>query len=90
MHIGCNGTWGDIGKSRVVSIDSRRLLVDLIVLDMRDFDIYLGMDWLETNYASVDCRGKSVVFQIPNQPEFCFVGNRVNTPPLVISALQAR
>ncbi|XP_028055570.1 uncharacterized protein LOC114259744 [Camellia sinensis] len=79
-----------IYKSRVVSIDDKRLLVDLTVLDMRDFDIILGMDWLATNYASVDYRGKRVVFQIPDQPEFCFVGSRVNTPPLVISALQAR
>ncbi|XP_028094593.1 uncharacterized protein LOC114294660 [Camellia sinensis] len=79
-----------ICKSRVVSIDDRKLLVDLTVLDMRDFDIILGMDWLATNYASVDCRGKRVVFQIPNQPEFCFVGSGVNTPLLVISALQAR
>ncbi|XP_028099027.1 uncharacterized protein LOC114298613 [Camellia sinensis] len=79
-----------ICKSRVVSIDDRKLLVDLTVLDMRDFDIILGMDWLATNYASVDCRGKRVVFQIPNQPKFCFVGSGVNTPLLVISALQAR
>ncbi|KAL7193452.1 hypothetical protein ACSBR2_025128 [Camellia fascicularis] len=67
-----------------------RLLVDLTVLDMRDFDIILGMDWLATSYAFVDCRGKMVVFQIPIQPEFCFVGSGVNTPLLVISALQAR
>ena len=33
-----------ICKSRVVSIDDRRLLVDLTFLDMRDFDIILGMD----------------------------------------------
>ncbi|CAL5342903.1 unnamed protein product [Camellia sinensis] len=81
----CNGTWGDISKSRVVSIDGRRLLVDLTVLDMRDSDINLGMDWLATNYASIDCRGKMVVFQIPDQPEFCFVGSGVNTPPLMIA-----
>ncbi|XP_028060070.1 uncharacterized protein LOC114263683 [Camellia sinensis] len=49
-----------ICKSRVVSIDNRKLLVDLTVLDMWDFGIILGMD----------CG--------------------VNTPLLVISALQAR
>ncbi|XP_028090712.1 uncharacterized protein LOC114290912 [Camellia sinensis] len=79
-----------ICKPRVVSINDRKLLVDLTVLDMRNFDIILGMDWLASNYASVDCRGKRVVFQISNQLEFCFVGSGVNTHLLVISALQAR
>ena len=30
----------------VVSISSREALVDLIELDMVDFDVILGMDWL--------------------------------------------
>ena len=34
------------------------LLADLIVLDMRDFDIILGMDWLSKHYAFIDCRSK--------------------------------
>ncbi|XP_028060809.1 uncharacterized protein LOC114264395 [Camellia sinensis] len=72
-----------------VSINGKELLVDLIVLDMQDFDIIFRMDWLVANYAYVDCRGKRVVFQIPDQPEFCFLGSGVNIP-LVILTLQAR
>ncbi|PHT93722.1 Callose synthase 1 [Capsicum annuum] len=40
----------------VVSIGDRETLVDLIQLDMVDFDIILGMDWLHMCYASLDCR----------------------------------
>ena len=46
----------------LVSIDNRQLLVDLAVLEMKDFDIIFGMDWLVANYASVDCHGKRVIF----------------------------
>ncbi|XP_074347643.1 uncharacterized protein LOC141686508 [Apium graveolens] len=31
----------------VVKVDDRELLVDLLPIQMRDFDIILGMDWLE-------------------------------------------
>jgi len=31
-------------------------MADLVELDMVDFDVILGMDWLHACYASVDCR----------------------------------
>lgn len=38
------------------SIIPRETLVDLIELDMIDFDVILGMDWLHLCYTSLDCR----------------------------------
>ena len=38
-------------------------LADLIELDMVDFDVILGMDWLYSSYASIDCRIRVVKFQ---------------------------
>ena len=43
-------------------------MVDLIELDMVDFDVILGMDWIHTCYASIDCRIWAVKFHIPNEP----------------------
>ena len=37
----------------------------LILLQLHDFDIILGMDWLATNHALVDCFAKRVTFRIP-------------------------
>ena len=31
-------------------------MADLIELDMVDFDVILGVDWLNACYALVDCR----------------------------------
>ena len=44
-------------------VDSRELSVDLIDLDMEDFDIILGMDWLVRYGATIDYRNKMVTFE---------------------------
>jgi hypothetical protein len=65
----------DICKSCVTKIAYRELVADITLLEMKDFDVILGMDWLAANYASVDCRSKKVKFQIPSEMEFSFVGS---------------
>ena len=47
-----------------VSIEGRELLADLVLLDVVDFDVILGMDWLSQHFATVDCRRKEVIFKI--------------------------
>ena len=37
-----------------ISLSHKVILVDLVVLDMLDFDLILGMDWLHAFYASID------------------------------------
>ncbi|XP_070032056.1 uncharacterized protein [Nicotiana tomentosiformis] len=39
-------------------VEGRDTLADLIVLDMIDFDMLMGMDWLSSCYAIVDCHAK--------------------------------
>uniref|UniRef100_A0A2N9HJN9 Retrotransposon gag domain-containing protein n=1 Tax=Fagus sylvatica TaxID=28930 RepID=A0A2N9HJN9_FAGSY len=80
----------DICKSCVTKIANRELVTDLTLLEMKDFDVILGMDWLAANYASVDCCSKKVKFQILDEMEFSFVGSGASVTPRMISALQAR
>ncbi|KAM2188265.1 hypothetical protein ACFX1R_031830 [Malus domestica] len=63
---------------------------DLIPLDIVDFDVILGVDWLHYNYAHIDCYGKSVTFYRPGLPEVTFVGERSGVRHGVISAIRAR
>ena len=42
-------------KKCPVTVLHRVLLADLIELDMVDFDVILGMDWLYSSYAFIDC-----------------------------------
>ncbi|XP_070031672.1 uncharacterized protein [Nicotiana tomentosiformis] len=57
-----------------IRVEGRDTLVDLIVLDMIDFDMLMGIDWLSSCYAIVDCHAKIVKFEIPNEPSFVLKG----------------
>ena len=41
-------------------VDDRELLVDLMSLDVQDFDPILGIDWLSSHHASIDCFLKKI------------------------------
>ncbi|TYK31665.1 ty3-gypsy retrotransposon protein [Cucumis melo var. makuwa] len=63
--------------------------VTLLVLDMHDFDVILGMDWLAANHASIDCFLKEVAFNPPLMASFKFKGEGSRSLPKVISAMRA-
>ncbi|XP_022859602.1 uncharacterized protein LOC111380306 [Olea europaea var. sylvestris] len=73
-----------------IKVKENELKANLIPLDIHDFDVILGMDFLATNRASVDCFRKEVVFRQPGQPEIIFNGQRRILPSCVISAIDAR
>ncbi|XP_070041464.1 uncharacterized protein [Nicotiana tomentosiformis] len=43
-----------------VLINDRPTSVNLVELVMLDFDVIMGMDWLATCYANIDCRAKDI------------------------------
>ena len=57
-----------------VMVDSRELSVDLIELDMEDFDMILGMDWLVRYGDTIDCKKKMLTFEPEGEDPFVFVG----------------
>ena len=73
-----------------ITVDDRELLADLIVLDMDEYEIILGMDWLSKYYAKIDCRKKIVVFHHLDTDQFTFKGILINPRFLFISAMKAQ
>ena len=61
-----------------LDLGGRELKTNLVQLNIGEFDIILGMDWLSQNYAHIDCKSKSVYFQTPNTPPFSFQGFEEN------------
>ncbi|XP_073277682.1 uncharacterized protein [Primulina huaijiensis] len=49
-----------------VLIENQNFKANLIQLNMVEFDIILGMDWLSKNHALVHCHGKTVTIQAPH------------------------
>ncbi|KAL0540965.1 hypothetical protein IC582_020991 [Cucumis melo] len=76
-------------KACRVEIANHMLDVTLLVLDMQDFDVILGMDWLSANHANIDCFGKEVVFNPRSGASFKFRGAGMVCIPKVISAMKA-
>ena len=83
------GTDGFLSRCLVL-VESRELPIDLVLLDIMEFDVILGMDWLSQHYAVVDYRSKEVIFRIHDEEEFKFVGNKKSTHQNLISAITVR
>ncbi|KAA0059930.1 ty3-gypsy retrotransposon protein [Cucumis melo var. makuwa] len=64
-------------KACQIEIANQMLDVTLLVLDMKDFNVILGMDWLFANHASIDCFHKEVVFNLPSKASFKFKGTGI-------------
>ena len=70
--------------------DDRIRSANLLPLDMVDFDIILGMDWLTVHRASIDCYARTVIFGDRLSPDFIFHGSQHFKSVKIISALKAR
>ncbi|XP_070054002.1 uncharacterized protein [Nicotiana tomentosiformis] len=73
-----------------IRVEGRDTLADLIVLDIIDFDMLMGMDWLSSCYAIVDCHAKIVKFEIPNEPSFVLKGGQVPENCKFVSFMKAQ
>ncbi|KAB2630918.1 S ribonuclease [Pyrus ussuriensis x Pyrus communis] len=63
---------------------------DFIPLDIIDFDVILGTDWLHFYHATIDCYGKIVTFHRPRLPMVTFVGEQSGVRHGVVSAVRAK
>ncbi|KAL0373239.1 UNVERIFIED_CONTAM: Transposon Ty3-G Gag-Pol polyprotein [Sesamum calycinum] len=79
-----------IRKGSIVRTGCVNLPVDLVVMDLEEFDVILGMDWLAQHRAVVDCYKKEVMIESSGKPKVVFVGDRQVVPVCVISAIEAR
>ena len=78
-----------VGDSRFV-IKGQEFPMDLVALDMRDFDVVLGMDWLSRHRAILDCYKKKVKLHRPEKLEVNFRGIRRELSSSMISAMAAQ
>ena len=77
-------------KGSLFSIEGQDMEADLIVIDLKGLDVILGMDWLASNYASMDRFRKEVILRRRGLPVVIFYGERRRAPSGLISAISAR
>ena len=52
-------------RSSLVTFVGSNTYVDLIILEMVDFDVILRMTWISPNFATLDCNAKTVTLAKP-------------------------
>lgn len=60
----------DGNRTCSVVVGELETMADLMLLNMADFDVILGMDWLASCHATLDCHNKSVKFSISGESTF--------------------
>nr|GEY50777.1 putative reverse transcriptase domain-containing protein [Tanacetum cinerariifolium] len=73
-----------------LQFDDKIRAISAFLLDMCEFDLILGMDWLTEHHATIDCHSYRVIFGDIHAPEYTYHGSLPGKPMQIISALQAR
>nr|GFC48487.1 putative reverse transcriptase domain-containing protein [Tanacetum cinerariifolium] len=73
-----------------LQFDDKIRAINAFPLDMCEFNIILGMDWLTEHQATIDCHSYQVIFGDIHAPEYIYHGSLPGKPMQIISALQAR
>ncbi|XP_049351058.1 uncharacterized protein LOC125815564 [Solanum verrucosum] len=90
-------------RSCLVTFVGGETYVDLIILEMVDFDVILGMTWLSPNFAVIlgmtwlspnfailDCNAKTVTLAKPGIDPLVWEGDYIPAPVHIISCLRAK
>ena len=77
-------------RDSTVLIGGQEFPAYLLTIDMRDFDIALGMDWLSRPRATLDCYKREVKLHRPGKLEVKFKGIRKELFSSMISTMAAQ
>ena len=65
----------------MIRIGEHELIVDLVALDLKGYDVIFGMNLLSTFLAVMDCFCKRITFQLPRGVVFSFINDRSSFHP---------
>ena len=77
-------------RSCLVTFVGSNTHVDLIILEMVDFDVILGMTWLSQNFAILDCNAKTMTLAKPGIDPLVWEGDYTSNPVRIISFLRVK
>ncbi|XP_070017627.1 uncharacterized protein [Nicotiana sylvestris] len=90
MPVGDSIIMNRVYQSYVLTIGGYETRVDLLLLNIVDFDVILGMDWLSPCHAVLDFHAKTVILAMSGVPRLEWRGFLDYVPSRVISHLKAQ
>ena len=79
-----------IYRSCLVTFVGSNTYVDLVILEIVDFDVILGMTWLSPQFTILDCNAKMVTLAKPGTDPLVWEGYYTSNPVRIISFLRAK
>ena len=70
-----------VSRSCMVEISGRRLFFDLMIMDLLQYDVILGIDWLSHYKALFDCEKKTVTLTTKEGEIITFIGDQGQSNP---------
>ena len=64
--------------------------VDLVIIEMVDLPVILGMTWLSPNFAILDCNAKTLTLTKPGTDPLVWEGDYTSNPVRIVSFLRAK
>ena len=72
-------------RSCLVNFMGSNTYVDLVILEMVDFNVILGMTWLSPNFAILDCNAKTVTLAKAGTNPLVWEGDYTSNSVRIIS-----
>ena len=82
--LGIRARIGMICRGCELDISGTLLIVDLRIMDMLEFDVILGMDWLTAYRVVIDCEHRRVIAYTQDGTRMVFQGNKHNIVPQTV------
>ena len=77
-------------RSGLVTFVGSNTYVDLVILEMVDVDVILGMTWLSPNFAILDCNAKTLTLAKLGTNPLVWDGDYTSNPVRIVSFLRAK
>ena len=74
-------------KQVLTAISGVTLSVDLITIEMEDFDVILEVDFLRRNYSIIDYYYQRVTFKVVGRKKFSYKGRQLVDHKMIIIAI---
>ncbi|XP_071695236.1 uncharacterized protein [Rutidosis leptorrhynchoides] len=77
-------------KNYVIDFGTEKFDIDLVLITLGEFDVVVGMDWIDHNRANLDCNGKFLRVRTPSGGELIVYGEARRRPMPICTYARAR